>query len=135
MLFLLQCALNYKVIMTSYGPLRERILKSSSVSQQCVGSKFGPLRPPQYKGWSPESMLGAMKAVIDDGKSVRQAADLYNIPKSTLGDRISGRVLPGATSGPPTYLTREEEEELVAFLCRAADIGHRYCGASACFSS
>ena len=69
-------------------------------------------------------MLGAMKAVIEDGKSVRHAADLYHVPKSTLGDGISGRVLPGATSGPPTYLTSEEEEELVTFFCRAADIGH-----------
>ena len=107
--------------MTSYGPLRGRILKSSSVAQQ---SKFGPVRPYQYKEWSPKSMLGAMKAVIKEGKSVCQAAVLYHVPKSTLGDRISGRVLPGATSGPPAYLTSEEEEEIVIFLCRSADVGH-----------
>lgn len=47
---------------------------------------------------------------------------IYHVPKSTLGDRISGRVLPGATSGPPCYLTNEEEE-LVTFLCRVAQIG------------
>ncbi len=69
-------------------------------------------------------MLAAMKAVIEDGSSVRQAADKYHVPKSTLGDRISGRVLPGATSGPASYLSTEEEQELVLFLCRVAAIGH-----------
>ena len=123
--FLLQCT--SQVTMASYEPLRERVFKSSSVLQQsavCMGSKFGPLRPAQYKDWSRESMLAAMKSVIDNGMSVRQAAQLHGVPKSTLGDRISGRVLPGTTSGPPTYLTCEEEEELVTFLCRAAQIGH-----------
>ena len=44
------------------------------------------------------------------------------VPLAT--DRISGRVLPGATSGPRTFLTSDEEEELVSFLCRTASIGH-----------
>ncbi len=112
--------------MASYRPLRDSVLKSSSVTQLSTsgGFKFGPLRPAQYKEWRPDSMVAAMKAVIEKGMSVRQAAQLYDVPKSTLGDRISGRVLPGATSGPPTYLSSEEEEELVTFLCRVAAIGH-----------
>ena len=69
-------------------------------------------------------MLAATKAVIEGGMSVRQAAELHQVPKSTLGDRVSGRVLPGARSGPPTYLSSEEEEELVIFLSRVAQIGH-----------
>ena len=40
-----------------------------------------------------------------------------------VGDRISGRVLPGSTSGPRRILNEEEEEELVAFLCRCAFVG------------
>lgn len=65
-----------------------------------------------------------MRAVIEERKSVREAAEKHSVPRSTLGDRISGRVLPGATSGPHTYLTRDEEKELVIFLCRVAEIGH-----------
>ena len=65
-----------------------------------------------------------MRAVIEENKSVREAAQQYDVPKSTLGDRVSGRVLPGAISGPPTYQTNDEEKELVSFLCRAAEIGH-----------
>ena len=56
--------------------------------------------------------------------SVRQAAELHQVSKSTLGDRVSGRVLPGARSGPHTYLTSEEEEELVMFLSRVSLRSH-----------
>ena len=98
--------------MASHRPLRDRVLKSSSITQLSAsgGFKFGPLRPAQYK-WNHESMVGTMKAVIVKGMSVQEAAQLYDVPKSTLGNRVSGRVLPGATSGPPTYLPSGEEEE------------------------
>ena len=61
---------------------------------------------------------------MQDNISVRRASELYNIPRSTLAERITGRVLPGAKSGPPKVLTNEEEEELVSFLCRLSDIGY-----------
>jgi len=48
----------------------------------------------------------------------------YGVPKSSLGDRISGRVKPGALSGPPKYLSTEEENELVRHLSRCASIGY-----------
>ena len=99
------------------------VYSKAAVSHQSTRFHFGPLRPAQYKGWSHENMRDAMEAVIEDGKSVCLAADLYQVPKSTLGDRISGRVLPGATSGPHTYLT-VEEEELVRFLSCVANNGH-----------
>ena len=82
-----------------------------------------PLRPVQYKSWSEENLSKAISAVRDK-IAVRKAAELYNVPKSTLGDRITGRVLPGSTSGPATYLTAQEEKELATFLCRSAAIGY-----------
>ena len=51
-----------------------------------------------------------------EGQAVRRVALNYGIPKSTLHDRISGKVTPGAKSGPPAYLSPEEEDELVSFL-------------------
>ena len=63
-----------------------------------------------------------MKAVIHDGMSIRKAACVYGVPKSTLGDRISGKVLPGTKSGPPSYIT--EKEELVTFMTRSSAIGY-----------
>lgn len=54
---------------------------------------------------------------------MRRAALTYDVPKSTLHDRVSGRVLPGATGGAPRYLDDEEEEELVLWLEGCADVG------------
>ena len=111
--------------MQEYAPLRERVYigyVGPSVSDH--DESLLPSRPCTYKGWTQESMTSAIKAVVDDGMSVRGAAEYYGVPKSTLGDRISGRVLPGAKSGPNTYLSSEEEEELVNFLCRTALVGH-----------
>lgn len=70
-------------------------------------------------------MALAMDAVVKDGLSVRKAAEEYGVPKSTLGDRISGRILPGAQwARQVDYLTHQEEEELVCFLLRCASIGY-----------
>ena len=51
-----------------------------------------------YKEWTYDKMDKAIRAVTDDGMSIRRAAEEYNVPKSTLGDRISGRTLHGASS-------------------------------------
>ena len=77
----------------------------------------------QYKQWNEEQMVYAVKAVTD-GSSIRRAAEEYDVPRSTLGDRISGRVVPGSTSGPPKYNSTQEEEELVQFLIDSASIGY-----------
>ena len=55
--------------------------------------------------------------------SGRRTADAYHVPKSTLQDRLSGRVGFGAKSGPQKYLSDLEEEELVSFLIGSASIG------------
>jgi len=70
----------------------------------------------KYKDWSPTQMDKAVSAVVSEGLSIRCAALQYGVPKSSLGDRISGRVKPGALSGPPKYLSTEEENELVRHL-------------------
>ena len=55
--------------------------------------------------------------------TLRKAAEMYNVPKSRLWDRVSGNVSFGAHSGPPRYLNDIEEEELVTFLVGSAKIG------------
>lgn len=66
----------------------------------------------------------AVKAVVQDDVSIRKAADMYDVPRSTLGDRVSGRVLPGTSSESIRYLCDEEEEELVTFIMGCASIGY-----------
>ena len=57
---------------------------------------------------------------VDDGMSLRKAAEIFQVPKSTLCDRVTGKVKFGATSGPDPYLTNEEE--LLNFINRK-DVG------------
>ena len=48
-------------------------------------------------------MEKAMNALaMDENLYVRRAALQFNVLKSTLGDRMSGSVIPGAKSGPPS---------------------------------
>ena len=69
-------------------------------------------------------MKRANAAVEGEGISVRRASELYHVPRSTLHERISGRVKHGVKPGPSALLTLEEEEELVGFLIKCARIGY-----------
>ena len=100
-------------------PLKERVFRShGSIRALCVPSVA---RSGVYKTWTETQMGKALNAVISGGMSVRRAAIEFN---SSLGDRVSGRVLPGSNSGPPRYLTTVEENELVQFLIRCSSIGY-----------
>ena len=65
-------------------------------------------------------MAGAMKAAADGLLGINKAADEFGIPRSTLKDRLSGKVVHGARSGPSPCI---EEDELVNFLLTCTDIG------------
>ena len=69
-----------------------------------------------------------MKAAIDavkGGKSVCRAAKQFQIgvPRQTLGDRVSGKVVHGTNPGPKPFLTAVEEKELSCFLVDVAKAG------------
>ena len=68
-------------------------------------------------------MVKAMTAV-ENGMSLRRPAEMFGVPKSSLHYRTSGKIQHGARPGPPSYLTLEQEGELVNFLIRCADIGY-----------
>ena len=69
-------------------------------------------------------MQKAITAIEQEGVSLRQAAEMYEIPRSILHDYVIGQVEHGVLPGPSPYLTREEEEEkLVTFLIHCAGIG------------
>ena len=68
-------------------------------------------------------MLAALKAV-EEGQSVNQVARDHGIPKTTLKDRVSGRVTHGTNPGPTPYLSTVEEDELGHFLKSCAEVGY-----------
>lgn len=102
-------------------PLKQRVYYSNCGLQPQPPSARGVH---QYKEWDKSSMCNAMKAVIEEGVSIRKASLRYGIPKSTLGDRISGRVLPGSKSGPPRLLNDKEEKDLEDFIYHCSLIGY-----------
>ena len=111
--------------MAQLEPVKGRVL-CTSASKTNTPSVSPPsyARPFKYKAWDESKMSRALLDVTKEGMTIRQAAVVYGVPKSTLGDRISGRVTEGATSGPQTYLEPEEEKELVDFLLKSCDIGY-----------
>ena len=67
-------------------------------------------------------MERALSDVTNGIMGVRRAEFQYNIPNSTLLDRVYGRVKPGTVSGPPCYLD-PEEEEVVRWIAGCAETG------------
>lgn len=67
------------------------------------------------KKWTEDAMERALVEVKSGRCTVRQAAKEFGVPKSSLGDRVSGRVAPGSRSGPAQLITTAEEELLVEF--------------------
>ena len=68
-------------------------------------------------------MAEAMECGTSGTTSINKAADLYGVPKTTLKDRLSGRVIPGSCPGPKPYLQSSEETELASHLLSASSIG------------
>ncbi len=83
-----------------------------------------PVRPKKRKQWSEDSMKAAIKAVQDGLTSINRAADEHGVPRTTLKDRLSGRVVHGTNPGPRPYLNKEEESELSTFLVEASKVGY-----------
>lgn len=61
-------------------------------------------------------MEHAIDAVKSGAQGLNEASRNYNVPRSTLRDRITGRVVHGCKPGPTLYLSTAEEKELVDFF-------------------
>ena len=68
----------------------------------------------------------AYTAVFEKGMSVYKAARAYDVPESTLRDRIRGNVEVDAKVGHDTIFSHDEEQELVGHLSYMASIGYGY---------
>ena len=75
------------------------------------------------KLWDENAMIRAMEAVKSGEMGVNRAALEYGVPKTSLKDRISGRVKHGKNPGPCPLLTNEEENELASFLTKTCKMG------------
>ena len=67
-------------------------------------------------------MMGAVKCV-EEGKSLREASRLYNIPLETLRRWVNGTVDVVCRPGLPTILMDEEERQLESYVLEMAAMG------------
>ena len=111
---------------SEYVPLARRVYatRPSSKPSIPITDDRQSQRPAAYKLWTEEKIRLACKAVKADGYTYRRAELEFGVPKSTIRDRISGKTLPDATSGPERYLTDTEEQELVHFIKECAKVGY-----------
>lgn len=79
-------------------------------------AKNGFGRPESYRKWNHSALQKACQEVNEGCMSVRSAAEEYDIPRSTLHNHVTGKVVFDAKSGPLAYLSSCEEEELISFL-------------------
>ncbi|CAN0342972.1 unnamed protein product [Pylaiella littoralis] len=59
-------------------------------------------------------------AAIDDGMSVRKAAAVFGVGRTSIADRRHGKVAMNAKVGPETILSKEEEDSLEDILLFSA---------------
>ena len=74
------------------------------------------------KLWAYESMVNAVKSV-QEGKGLREASRLYNVPVETLRRQVTGAVDVVCRPGPPTVLTESEEQRLAIYIADMAEMG------------
>ena len=65
--------------------------------------------------YTDEQMLAACRAVKEGGMAKTTAAKIFNVPKTTLLDRLEGRTL-SSKLGKSPYLSPEEEKKLVQLV-------------------
>ncbi|KAJ8891952.1 hypothetical protein PR048_004517 [Dryococelus australis] len=81
---------------------------------------------PHYHSYTQEAMVDAVNAVQNSNMGVRGANRRFGVPKTSLQDRLSGRVaLPSDVRGmgPNPYLSSEEEHKLAQWLKDLAKSG------------
>ena len=107
------------------GRRRKRTGKAPATrKKRSLAEGNAPGDPRKYRQWCEESMLGALNAVSEGTMGINRAATEFGVPRTTLKDRIAGRVTHGSKSGRKPYLTHSEEKELYDYLILCASIGY-----------
>jgi len=77
--------------------------------------------PKKCKQWNETSMIYAMEVAKSGKMSANKAAKEFDVPQTTLKDRILGRVYLGRNPGLEPYLNQDKENSLASFLIK---MGH-----------
>lgn len=75
------------------------------------------------KAYTDSAMSAAVADVKFHNLSIRKAAEKYKVPKSSLSDRITGKIPEGASWGKKPMFTENEESEMVDVAIKRANMG------------
>ena len=81
-------------------------------------------RQSKRKKWSDEQMSGALNVVTRGELKPSEAVNKFGVPRQTLRDRLTGRVVHGTSPVPKPYLTEQNEKILADHLIFTARIGY-----------
>ena len=70
-----------------------------------------------------ERYRNALQDITEAKLSIREAANKWGVTKSTLHERLQGKVGIDRRPGPPSILTKEEEHRIAVWLLEMADRG------------
>ena len=101
-----------------------RTARRKAKVQPAVPAAPKPVPTCKRKQWSEESMTATLNEFRKGIHPINKIAVFYGVPKSTLHDRISGRVTHGRKPDPSPYLDPVEEQELADHLITVAKIGY-----------
>lgn len=77
----------------------------------------------QYKTWTSEAMTQAVLEVKAGYSSLRKAAQKYEVPKSSLSDRVSGKVEIDSVWGSKPKISIDDEVKLIESAKSRAEMG------------
>jgi ABC-type uncharacterized transport system ATPase subunit len=81
----------------------------------------------QYRSYDVERSTDAYIAVKENAMSIRKASVLYGAPKTTLIDRLSGKVhVDCVTTVAPILFSQEQEAMLARHVKTMAEVGYGY---------
>ena len=91
------------------------------LGMQGGGEKVG--KPQRSGNWTDATLQKAMDAVIDHDMKVKAAAWGFDIPASSLKDRLYGKTTSRQRDNLPT-LKPDKEKKLVDYIFKMQDLGH-----------
>ena len=74
--------------------------------------------------WKREDLEKAVDDVNNHKLSLRAASAHYGVPVTTIQNYATGQIQIDAKPGPTPILTKSEEDELVKWALKMAEIGH-----------
>lgn len=82
-----------------------------------------PSKPTSRQRYTQDDVQKALIAIKNDGYSISAASRCFNVPKTTLHDKLHGKYKEEVPVGRPSVLTQKEEDHIVQWVLNVAKAG------------